>query len=176
MKFYRLFFNFIAIITFLPILVLLILLPSEVVYRFPSPWSYFMFAGQVFVASCLLTAIFQFGILDFIGLRQLAAREGKRELVTGGLYRYVRHPFYTFALLFLWLSPVVTVNLLVLYLALTIYVHIGIYFEERKLLREFGDQYVEYRANTPMLIPGLKLFGNKWYSRFVIKQQSPDKV
>ena len=135
-----------------------------------------MFAGQVFVASCLLTAIFQFGILDFIGLRQLATRESKRDLVTRGLYRYVRHPFYTFALLFLWLSPVLTVNLLVLYLALTIYVHIGIYFEERKLLREFGDQYVNYRANTPMLIPGLKLFGNKWYSRFVIKQQSPDKV
>jgi len=175
MKFYRLFFNFMAVITFLPILVLLILLPSEVVYEIPSPLNYLMITGQIVFASFLTAAIFQFGILYFIGLRQLA-KENKRELVTSGLYCYVRNPFYTFFLLLLWLTPVVTLNLFIVYLALTIYIHIGIVFEERKLLREFGSEYAEYRANTPMLIPGLKLTGNKWYSRFVLKQQSPDKV
>jgi len=176
MKFYRLFFNFMAVITFLPVLILLTLLPSEVVYKIPSPLNYLMIAGQMMFASFLIAAIFQFGILYFIGLRQLTEEENKRELVTGGLYRYVRNPFYTFFLLFLWLTPVVTVNLLVVYLALTLYIHIGIAFEERKLLREFGSDYAEYRANTPMLIPGLKFSGNKWYSRFVLKQQTPDKI
>jgi len=175
-KYYRLFYNFIAVLTFLPILVLLILLPSEVVYRFSAPWIYFMLAGQVVFATLLITAIFQFGILYFIGLRQLVEVEGKRELVTGGLYHYVRHPFYTFALLFLWLSPVVTLNLLMVYIALSVYIYIGIIFEERKLLQEFGGAYAQYRENTPMLVPGLKFLGNKWISRFVIKQQNPDKV
>jgi len=176
MKFYRLFFNFMAAITFLPILILLSLLPGEVVYRVPSPLNYVMITGQMVFASCLTAAIFQFGILYFIGLRQLTEEENKRELVTSGLYRYVRNPFYTFFLLFLWLTPVVTINLFIVYFALTVYIHIGIIFEERKLLREFGSQYAEYRANTPMLIPGLKLTGNKWYSRFVLKQQMPDEV
>jgi len=36
-----------------------------------------------------------------------------------------------------------------------------VYFEERKLLREFGQAYTNYKASTPMLIPGLKLGGNK---------------
>jgi len=175
MKFYRLFFNVMAVITFLPILILLILLPSEFVYEVPFPLNYLMITGQVVFASLLTAAIFQFGVLYFIGLRQLT-KENKRELVTSGLYRHVRNPFYTFFLLFLWLTPVVTINLFIVYLALTVYIHIGIVFEERKLLREFGSEYEEYRANTPMLIPGLKFTGNKWYSRFVLKQQTPDKV
>jgi methanethiol S-methyltransferase len=170
MKFYRLFYNFVAVITFLPILVLLFLLPSEVIYEIPTPLNYLMIAGQMIFASFLIAAVFQFGILYFLGLRQLTKAEGKRELVTGGLYRHVRNPFYTFFLLFLWLTPVVTVNLFIVYLALTVYIHIGIIFEERKLLREFGSEYAEYRANTPMLIPGLKFSGNKWVSRFVLKQ------
>jgi protein-S-isoprenylcysteine O-methyltransferase Ste14 len=46
-----------------------------------------------------------------------------------------------------------TVNRLVLYLSLTIYIIIGAYFEERKLKREFGREYEDYQARTPMLIP-----------------------
>jgi len=176
MRLYRLAYNVFASLTFLPILVLLVLLPSEVLYRVPTPWSYLMVAGQAFFALCLFTAFVQFGILYFIGLKQLIEKPGERELVTTGLYGYVRHPFYTFFLLFFWLSPVMTANLLIVYLALTLYIHLGIYFEERKLLREFGGQYAKYRMITPMLVPGLKIDRNKWLSRFVLKPESPDKV
>jgi protein-S-isoprenylcysteine O-methyltransferase Ste14 len=75
--------------------------------------------------------------------------------MTGGLYHYVRHPLYTFSLLILWLSPTMTLNSFIVYLALTIYILIGIVFEERKLLREFGEEYANYRSITPMLIPGI---------------------
>jgi protein-S-isoprenylcysteine O-methyltransferase Ste14 len=176
MKYYRLFYNFIAVVTFLPIIASLVLFPGDVAYRISAPWSYLMIAGRVLFAGFLITALFQFGILYFIGLRQLVQAEGERELVRGGFYRYVRHPFYTFALLFLWLSPLVTFNLLLVYIVLSVYIYIGIIFEERKLSQEFGEAYSEYRATTPMLIPGLKFRGNKWVSRFVIKQQTPDKV
>ena len=118
-----------------------------------------MLAGQAFFASLLFAAVVQFGIFYFVGLSQLIQEEGKRELVTSGIYRFVRHPFYTFALLFIWLSPVVTVNLFVVYLALTVYIRVGIFFEERKLLREFGQEYAKYRAVTPMLLPRFKLGG-----------------
>ena len=48
-----------------------------------------------------------------------------------------------------------TVNLLVLNLGLTIYLVVGAIYEERKLVREFGDLYVDYQKRVPMLIPGL---------------------
>ena len=77
--------------------------------------------------------------------------------MTGGLYRYVRHPLYTAGLVFIWLLPIMTCNLLALNIGLTAYIIVGAYFEERKLLLEFGDAYAEYRQQTPMLIPGLRL-------------------
>jgi len=176
MKFYRLAYNSFAVLTFLPIIVLFVVFPGQVLYRFPVPWSFLMAAGQVFFASCLLVAVFQFGILYFIGLRQLADQTGSRELVTSGLYGYVRHPFYTFFLLLLWLTPIMTTSLLVVYVGLTVYIQIGIYFEERKLLREFGQEYADYRAVTPMLFPAPKFIRNNLLARFVLKPNSPDKV
>jgi methanethiol S-methyltransferase len=81
--------------------------------------------------------------------------------VKHGFYRHVRHPLYTFGLMILWLSPRVTINSFIVYLSLTVYIIIGAYFEERKLLREYGQEYADYRSMTPMLIPGLKFGGNK---------------
>jgi protein-S-isoprenylcysteine O-methyltransferase Ste14 len=65
----------------------------------------------------------------------------------------VRHPLYTAGLLFIWLIPVMTANLLALNIGLTMYLIIGALFEERKLVREFGEAYIQYRKNTPMLVP-----------------------
>jgi protein-S-isoprenylcysteine O-methyltransferase Ste14 len=48
-----------------------------------------------------------------------------------------------------------SMNSFIVYGALTIYILIGIIFEERKLLREFGQAYVDYKSMTPMLLPGL---------------------
>jgi protein-S-isoprenylcysteine O-methyltransferase Ste14 len=52
-----------------------------------------------------------------------------------------------------------TVNLLVTDLALTAYLLIGANLEERKLRTEFGQEYVDYMAATPMFVPFLR--GNK---------------
>lgn len=120
-----------------------------------------MRAGQGISALLLFIAVMQTDLLSFVGLRQLFEDEKKGDLVREGLYRFVRHPLYTFSLLILWFSPSISVNSFVVYVALTAYVLIGIFFEERKLLREFGQEYTEYRSVTPMLIPGLKTRGNK---------------
>jgi protein-S-isoprenylcysteine O-methyltransferase Ste14 len=161
MKSYRLLYNLFAVISFAPILYLMITLPDQPLYQVPRPWSYLMRAGQGISALLLLAAVLQTDMLAFVGLRQLVEEEKMSALVTGGLYRLVRHPLYTFSLLFLWLSPSMSLNSFVVYVALTLYILIGIIFEERKLLREFGQQYASYRAVTPMLIPGLKWGGNK---------------
>jgi methanethiol S-methyltransferase len=77
--------------------------------------------------------------------------------VVAGLYKLVRHPLYTCGLILVWLPPVMTWNLLAFAIGATVYILIGAYFEERKLVAEFGQAYLDYRKRTPMLIPGLHL-------------------
>jgi len=162
LRFYRLLYNFFSVVSFVPILYMTNVLPNRDLYHMPAPWSYLMLMGQGISAILLVVGVLQTDTLSFVGLRQLFEEEEKSgRLVTKGLYRYMRHPLYTFGLLFLWLSPIVTVNSLVLYIFLTIYILVGAYFEERKLLREFGQEYADYKAATPMLIPGLRIGRNK---------------
>jgi protein-S-isoprenylcysteine O-methyltransferase Ste14 len=155
MKFYRLFYNIFSALSFAPILYLMIVLPDRDLYQVSPPWSYLMLAGQGISVLMLFVAVLQTDALHFVGLRQIFDREKKGSLITSGLYRFVRHPLYTFGLLILWLSPNMSVNTLIVYSSLTIYILAGAYFEEKKLLREFGQEYAEYKTVTPMLIPGL---------------------
>ena len=159
-RFYRLGYNIFAAISFLPILYLMTVLPDGPAYQVPAPWKFIMLGGQVFAALMLFIAFLQTDSLSFVGLSQLFEGERSGALVTRGLYRIVRHPLYTFGLLFIWLSPTVSQNSLTVYIGATFYTLIGAYFEERKLLLEFGNAYAEYKQNTPMLIPGL-MFGKK---------------
>ena len=161
MKFYRLLYNIFAVVSIAPVLYLAAVLPDHDFYNIPAPWNVLMLAGQGISALLLLVAVLQTDVLSFAGVRQLFEEERTGRLVTAGLYRVVRHPLYTFSLLVLWLSPKVSLNSFILYLSLTAYILIGIFFEERKLLREFGDDYARYKTVTPMLIPGLKFSGNK---------------
>jgi protein-S-isoprenylcysteine O-methyltransferase Ste14 len=161
MKFYRLLYNIFAVISIAPVLYLMAVLPDKDLYQVPSPWNYLFLAGQGISALLLFVAVLQTDVFSFAGLRQLVEEEQPGKLVTGGLYRVVRHPLYTFSLLILWFAPTVSVNSFIVYASLTLYILIGIFFEERKLLREFGQAYADYKSVTPMLIPGLKLGGNK---------------
>ncbi|MBI5951060.1 MAG: isoprenylcysteine carboxylmethyltransferase family protein [Chloroflexi bacterium] len=155
MDFYRLAYNVFAGISFLPILYLMATLPNQPVYEVPSPWNLVMFGGQLLSLVLLAVAFLQTDALSFVGLRQLFEAEKSGALVVHGLYKVVRHPLYTFSLLFIWLTPSVSQNSLTVYIGATAYILIGTYFEERKLLREFGEAYANYKKSTPMLIPGL---------------------
>jgi methanethiol S-methyltransferase len=152
-RLYRLAYNVFSVITFIPILFLTRLPPDQTLYVVPPPWLYLTLLVQAVAAIALMAAVIQTGALAFVGLRQLASAPEQTGLVTSGFYRYVRHPMYLFGLVILWLIPVMTVNTLVLYTGLTLYLLVGAWFEERKLLAVFGTAYAQYRACTPMLIP-----------------------
>ena len=158
---YRLAYNLFALLSFVPIYLLVQILPDRKLYSVSAPWMYMMLAGQGLAALLLLLSFLQTGPLSFVGLSQFWEGKKPSALVTGGMYRFVRHPLYLFSLLILWLSPVMTVNNLIFYASLTAYIFIGAYFEERKLLREFGAAYAEYKSTRPMMIPGLVFKRNK---------------
>ena len=156
-RWYRLAYNFLGILTFLPILGLVAAYPGERLYVIPAPWSYLALVGQLLALLALFIGLLQTGIWSFLGFEQMlvANPTTQPEMVTKGLYRWVRHPLYTAGLAFIWLTPIMTSGLLALNIGLTIYLVVGTIYEERKLVREFGEAYTEYQLRTPMLIPGL---------------------
>ncbi len=152
---YRLFYNLFAILTFLPVLSLVQILPDREIYSVPLPWALLMVAVQLLAIAMLLVGLWQTDVFSFLGFRQLLSEEtaDPDRMVVSGLYRWVRHPLYTAGLLFIWFTPLMTSNLLALNLGLTLYLVIGARFEERKLLAEFGPDYARYCQRTPMFIP-----------------------
>ena len=92
------------------------------------------------------------------GVRSVYQAVPVSELKVEGIHRLVRHPLYTGTILWVWglffIFPVAS-NFIAVIL-LTLYVIIGIRFEEKKLIKEFGSKYIDYAANVPMLIPRLK--------------------
>jgi methanethiol S-methyltransferase len=156
-RFYWLFFVVAAALTFLPTLALVVLLPDRPIYQLPAPWNLLTGLIQLAALVGLGLGVIQTGALAFLGIRQAISGPVPEALVTNGLYRWVRHPLYTCALVFLWASPSLSWNTLALNLGVNAYLWIGSIFEERKLLKQFGGAYAAYRARTPRLIPGIKI-------------------
>ncbi len=87
----------------------------------------------------------------------LAHIHGKRDsppkLIARGPYALVRHPFYAFALVALWATPVLSVDRLLFNVLFTGWILIGARLEERDLLAEFGEDYARYRQAVGMFVP-----------------------
>ena len=72
---------------------------------------------------------------------------------TPGPYQYVRHPLYLGWLMVFWATPNMTIAHLVFAIATTAYILAAIQFEERDLVRFYGNVYRSYRQQIPMIIP-----------------------
>ena len=118
-------------------------------------------AGWVLV----IASTFLLGHAEFLGLRQVFDYARRRRSATGGfrtpsLYKAVRHPLYLgFAVAF-WATPVMTAGHAVFAIGSTAYILVGIFFEERDLVTQFGTTYREYQRRVPMLIPFVR-FGSR---------------
>jgi protein-S-isoprenylcysteine O-methyltransferase Ste14 len=108
--------------------------------------------GSVLMIVCMRKYFFRLS-----GIQALLGRDEGPKLESGGVHAYVRHPLYLGTLSTLWsiflFFPLLS-NLLAC-LAITLYTLIGIGLEEKKLSEDFGEEYMSYRRNTPMLIPNL---------------------
>jgi protein-S-isoprenylcysteine O-methyltransferase Ste14 len=158
-RWYRLAYNVAAGLMLLPLLPMLVWLPDRVLYTMSSPWLWLALLGQLVAVLGILYGLWLTNIWHFLGLCQLFdmpldGREDCRPpLVIFGMYRWVRHPLYFLGLVVIWLTPQMTVNRLALFAGLSIYLYVGTFFEERRLVNEFGDSYRAYQHQVPRLIP-----------------------
>jgi len=151
-RFYRLFYNLIALATFFWAMAAWNL--SPVLYLVPGAGSLLFHLIQLVSLVLLARCASQTGIGDLLGLTQLRRLTGDRHLVTSGCYARVRHPLYSLSLVFLALNPVMTLKWAILTAFAAAYFTVGARIEERRLRAEFGDSYRRYQEQVPMFIPG----------------------
>ena len=155
----RLAYNLLALIMILPFIFILTLLPGRTLYEISAPLIYFMVSVQLLLAAAMLMTLQQTGAASFLGLSQIGNRgraDDGRGLVTTGLYGRTRNPLFLFAVLILWLSPIMTESLLTFNILATIYFYLGARHEERSLKAKYGEAYDEYKKSVPMFLPRLR--------------------
>jgi protein-S-isoprenylcysteine O-methyltransferase Ste14 len=122
-----------------------------VTWIFQAPWAVVAIRGLYligigyFVASTLVTNHF-----ELFGLRQAwlyctGQKYTPVKFKQNFMYRYSRHPMMLGLLLAFWSSPEMSSTRFVLATLMTAYIFVGIQFEERSLVKEFGDKYRQYQ-------------------------------
>ena len=146
-----------AVLTILPLVYQLYKNPGRVLYKIPSPWRWLMVGGQL-IAGMLAPMAFRDAPHRFKIRSQLSGPQASEagSLNIRGIYRWVRDPFLLSGLVMIWLTPIMTVNLLVIYLLTTIYLFLGSLHWETRLVAQFGDEYREYQKRVHRIIPGLR--------------------
>jgi protein-S-isoprenylcysteine O-methyltransferase Ste14 len=129
---------------------------SPLLYAAPGIWGLLLYAAQLVIAAIIFRCVRQTGTGDFLGITQLrSAIAQPRKLVTSGCYARVRHPLYLYSTLFLVLNPVMSAQWFLLTIFSIAYFIVGAMIEERRLLKEFGDEYRRYRQHVPFIIPSV---------------------
>lgn len=108
----------------------------------------------VLYSSCLIDHF------DLFGLRQVVLQFKGQPYTSPGfampfLYKMVRNPLMLGFVIAFWSAPTMTVGRLQFAVMTTGYIFLGVWLEERDLLKKLGPDYAAYRARTPMLIPNL---------------------
>lgn len=106
----------------------------------------------------VFTSSYMIDHFDLFGLRQafLALRGTEptdQEFRTPLLYKIVRHPLMLGFLMVFWATPEMTGGHFLLAATMTVYILVGVQFEERDLVTQFGTAYQQYRQRVPMLLP-----------------------
>jgi methanethiol S-methyltransferase len=105
---------------------------------------------------------FDYDSLSFFGIRQILnfgkTKEKKplNEIKKRGLLGIMRHPMYLALIIYLWCQTLKMADIVV-NIVLTVYIIIGTILEEKKLVLEFGEPYIKYQKEVPMIIPFTKV-------------------
>ncbi len=160
--FYRLFYN---VISFLMFYVVLVIAPRPdiIVYDLQYPYDFVMVGIQALALLGLLWSVKGVDIKEFLGISQIKRYlkgiydvkdlDAKTLLRITGASKYMRHPLYFFIIIFLGCRSIMNLFGFVMFICIVIYFYVGSYYEEKKLVELYGEEYKKYQANVPRIIP-----------------------
>lgn len=152
---YRLIYNVASIATLLPVIWLIVRADGPLLWQWRGAWHWLALSLTVAAGTGFLVSLRDYDLGEFSGLR---ASQASGALLDAGdfrigfFHRHVRHPWYFFSLVALWVQDM-NGAILVSALTITAYLAVGTYFEERKLIARYGATYQRYRARVPALLP-----------------------
>lgn len=154
-RFYRLIYIFFSIAGLAVIFLFQGFLPISKLF---STNALSTFTGLSLASFGLMIVIISFSYYDtteFFGLRQVRGDLKEQGFIKEGILNYVRHPLYSGSMLFLTGYFILGPNIvnLVSVICMIIYFIVGSYFEEKKLKKAFGKEYLKYKSEVPPFIP-----------------------
>jgi protein-S-isoprenylcysteine O-methyltransferase Ste14 len=156
--YYRIFYNVMALVTLTPVLVYSFSIKGPAVFRWEGP---FRIVQGLLVGSAFLLFIGgakRYDLAQFLGIRQVLENSTCSVLTddchldTRGILGMVRHPWYAGGILIVWARNLDMAAILTS-LVITVYFLIGAFLEEKKMLAEFGEEYIGYQQRVSMLFP-----------------------
>jgi protein-S-isoprenylcysteine O-methyltransferase Ste14 len=173
--FYRLLYNLFGFLS-LYLIYLISPKPHIIIYDLPNPYDLITLIPQFLSLAGVFWAFKYICFKEFLGLDQIKRFFDKSyttkldedfTLRIEGPYRYSRHPVYFFSITFLLFRPVMDLFYLTFFICIVAYFYIGSYYEEKKLVGQFGEIYETYKKEVPRIFP-VKLF--KPYNQKVIAE------
>lgn len=150
--YYRLFYSSISTLGLLGLFLFQASLPTTFLLESNPAIRYFSLILATAGTLVISRSFKQYSALGFMGFKQEPVY-----FVRSGILSKVRHPIYSGTILlvlgFLFFHP--TVTTLISVACIFCYLPIGIYLEEKKLIAQFGNEYVKYRNEVPALVPRL---------------------
>ncbi len=125
-------------------------LPDQPLYSIEGPAMWLMRLLQFTGIVIFIFSLLPIDGLAFLGLRR---RSGPLDdFVESGIYRFIRHPMYSGLMLVMLASPEQSLNGLLLYVLVCLYLIIGSRLEENRLMA-CCPAYADYRRRVPAFIP-----------------------
>jgi len=163
--YYRVLYNAVSAITAGMAFYYIHRIPDQQLWITPLWLRWIMYGVQIFGLVFGARAFEHLDAREFMGFKQvrryLSHREvagnieglTQKELVTSGVYGIVRHPLYFAGIIIFTFNPYSTVNGLTITILADAYFLFGMFIEERRFVKIFGDQYREYMKRVPRFIP-----------------------
>lgn len=155
-KFYRTVYNFQSLIFFMLIFWHQKQLPAEWIFNAPA---WLQIVGWILfgvgIVLCYV-AFKNYSFPEFSGYLQARGDGHFQETMRiTGLNKLVRHPIYFASIIILigWFLQAPSDKSLVFFSISLSYLFIGAWLEEKRLVTEFGDQYLKYQKEVKMMIP-----------------------
>ena len=129
------------------------------IWQATTPWLQWMLTGFYLLGWVICVgSSFMINHFELFGLQQVYLNLRRKVAVEDtfterGLYGIVRHPIQLGVLIGIWFTPTMTMTHLMLSVTMTIYIFIGLYFEEKDLVNALGSEYEGYRRRVRKVLP-----------------------